>query len=120
MQDLEHKEYSILCDCKNVVHYVQGNYQLPEKYAEDVYRIQQKITQLGYEGIQVDVHWIPGHTDHKWNDLADTLAKEAAKLPPQPAKHQSSLAEPPPPQHHPEMGAHSALHPSPRKGRPTG
>ena len=42
----------------------------------------QNINELIYnienKDIKLDFYWIPGHTDNKWNDEVDRLAKEAA------------------------------------------
>ena len=78
-QNMNIHNFTILCDCKNATKYVNNKYTTPPKYAN----ICQKIEELRKEMRQryrVDIKWIPGHTNNKWNDEADRLAKEATKL----------------------------------------
>ena len=71
--------FTILCDCKNATKYVNNEYTTPPKYADICHKIKElrKEVQQKY---RMDIKWIPGHTNNKWNDEADRLAKEATKL----------------------------------------
>ena len=41
--------------------------------------IMNKMKMLQNEGIEINIHWTPGHADINDNEIADCLAKEAAK-----------------------------------------
>jgi len=41
--------------------------------------IMNKMKMLQNEGIEINIHWTPGHADINGNEIADCLAKEAAK-----------------------------------------
>ncbi len=71
-------QYFVSCDCKNAVNYTKRLFQLPYYYAETAQNIQEKLAKLKHRGTKIQILWIPGHTDHPWNDRADTLAKQAA------------------------------------------
>ena len=73
------EHYTILCDCKNAVNYVKEIYTPPLKYTSTIQAIQEKKLDMQNIKINIDIQWIPGHTDNEWNDEADTLAKAAAK-----------------------------------------
>ena len=75
---IKEQNYNILCDCKNVVNYINQIYATPYKYAEKIQKIKQLMTAVQNHGSQIILWWIPGHTDNKWNDIADALAKRAA------------------------------------------
>ncbi len=71
--------YTILCDCKCAVNYTNNTYNAKDTYSEDLQEIQELITNLTIiNKLKIKIKWIPGHTDNKWNDKADSLAKEAA------------------------------------------
>ena len=73
------KEISILCDCKNAVKYISGESQVPYKYSETIQNIREQQNKIE-QYMTTEINWIPGHTDNKWNDKADELAKTATKL----------------------------------------
>lgn len=52
---------------------------------ELIKRIRAKAQQLTEEGVQIELHWVPGHKGVPGNQLADEVAKQAAK-----AKHLDS------------------------------
>ena len=76
----KHKNsYTILCDCKNAINYIKEIYKPPLKYTPTINKIQGTRIQLQNKNITTQLLWIPGHTNNKWNDLGDSLAKKAAK-----------------------------------------
>ena len=50
-----------------------------KNYAEVVRRIKDCIQQLECDGWTVSMFWTPGHADVQGNEVADRLAKDAAK-----------------------------------------
>ena len=74
------KRIAVLCDCKNVIKYITNTNNIPTKYTEIMQNINELIYNIENKDIQLDFYWIPGHTDNKWNDEVDRLAKEAAAL----------------------------------------
>ena len=75
----QNKEY-IFCDCKNAVNYVQNAFARPLKYRKTIQRIQENHLHLRKMGIEVTVHWIPGHADIDGNEQVDLVAKGAARI----------------------------------------
>lgn len=63
--------------CK--INYILNTYNLPFKYTNIVFEIKKLLNKLNNININIKFHWIPGHTNNKWNDKADFLAKAAAK-----------------------------------------
>ena len=78
-QEIHNNQISILSDCKNAVNYIRGDYQTPYKYKDIYQEIQERLAELTIE-IKIHIDWIPGHTNNKWNDKADELAKAATQL----------------------------------------
>ena len=66
---------TILCDCKNAVNYVLNNYNPPMKYGKILQSINELIYSIKNKQIEVKFHWIPGHTDNKWNDIAENKGR---------------------------------------------
>ena len=77
-QQTNDKEYSILCDCRNAVNYVNRIYTIPTKYSNICQEIMENLQELRNDEIYMEVDWMPGHTENQWNDIADTLAKQGA------------------------------------------
>ena len=73
------KEITILCDCKNAVKYINNYYTPPKRYASIYQKIKEIKTKLD-QICKIQIDWIPGHTDNKWNDEADRIAKIATQL----------------------------------------
>ena len=71
--------YTILCDCKNVVNYINGVNKTGFKYAPQIQRIKARRKKLYRQGIVAEIKWIPGHCDIRGNDKVDALAKMAAR-----------------------------------------
>eukprot|EP01083_Nonionella_stella_P077546 211813_1 len=63
-----HRNVVIVCDCKNAVKFVTQNMNCPAAYSETLQDINEMIAKLTQKGINIHFHWIPGHTDNKWND----------------------------------------------------
>ena len=78
---------TILCDCKKVVKYVTKKYRVPWKYSDVYQRIQEELIHNKEE--HLTIQWMPGHTDNKYNDKADELAKIATTLPHSPPGNRS-------------------------------
>ena len=78
---------TILCDCKNAVRYIKGQYKIPWKYSKVYQQIKQEMTINNNEHIKL--RWIPGHTNNRYNDIADQLAKIAATSSPKPPGNRS-------------------------------
>ena len=76
----ENNNYTILCDCLNAVNFTNRHKKIPHKYAETIQKIEETKQTLREKNITPDIIWIPGHTDNKWNDRADELAKKAANM----------------------------------------
>ena len=74
----QYNRFTILCDCLNAVNYIKGKYATPHKYHQVCQTILENIHQIKNNHIDINIEWIPGHTDNKWNDRADALAKYAA------------------------------------------
>ena len=75
-QQIQNKT-TIFCDCKNAINYINGTYRVPNKYG----KIYQAIKEVLVPTKQtIMLQWIPGHTNNKWNDKADELAKLATTL----------------------------------------
>ena len=72
------KQYTILCDCRNAVKYINDRYTIPKKYNQICQQILEQIHTLRNQEYIIEIDWIPGHTENKWNDKADTLAKIGA------------------------------------------
>ena len=72
-------KFTILCDCKNAVKYINNKYAPPRKYSTIYQKIQELKRQIK-QSYEINIKWIPGHTDNKWNDRADSLAKKATLL----------------------------------------
>lgn len=80
---------TILCDCKNAVKCVTGEYRVPWKYSKIYQTIKEElVTNNGYH---ISIKWIPGHTDNKQNEEADRLAKLATEPPKPPPPGNRSL-----------------------------
>ncbi len=73
------KTFNILCDCKCAVNYIKCTYHLKRHYATIVQQIREALTNLAEEPFRIKIHWVPGHANNYWNDLADELAKSAAR-----------------------------------------
>ena len=72
--------YTILCDYKNVVNYINKKYNVPKQYAEKIQQVTETLHLLKHKDLNIQIKWIPGHTDNPWNDRADELAKAGAQL----------------------------------------
>lgn len=53
--------------------------QTPYKYRNIHQHIQEQLHTTLQE-TTIEIQWIPGHTNYKWNELADKLAKKAAEM----------------------------------------
>ena len=65
LQHHPRKEFSMLCDCKGVVRYINHQYCIPYHYGETCQKIQEQKTQLIAKGIHHEITRIPGHTNYK-------------------------------------------------------
>ncbi len=55
------------------------------KYIDSIQQINELLHNLKYnKNITTNIFWIPGHTGNQWNDIADEIAKQAAKSWPKP------------------------------------
>ena len=73
------KKIAIICDCKNAIKIITNYIKCPYKYKNTIQTINENIYIINnILNIQINFHWIPGHTYNPYNDLVDTLAKEAA------------------------------------------
>jgi ribonuclease HI len=50
-----------------------------ENYFQSINEIKSQINYLKEQGVVVSSNWTPGHASIKRNEIADQLAKEAAK-----------------------------------------
>ena len=51
----------------------------PSSYQETINQIKKQIEVLKQKGLRIAIDWTPGHADIAGNEIADRLAKEAAK-----------------------------------------
>ena len=65
-------------DCQPAIISAFGS-DAPKNKVDMIFHIRHMIASLESRGYSLYVHWIPGHRDFKGNELADTLAKKAAK-----------------------------------------
>ena len=72
------KEYTILCDCKTVVNFVNKIWRATKGYAWQSKYIRSQRKWLRRKGIKTAIKWIPGHCEIAGNEEVDTLAKIAA------------------------------------------
>ena len=69
----------ILTDCQSAVDTVVNQKDCHKKI-KSFKRIWKAIETLRYLGIHIKIVWIPGHASLKYNEIADTLAKEGSKM----------------------------------------
>ena len=72
------KNIHFFVDCQPAIISVFGS-DAPKNKVDLIFHIRHMIASLESRGYSLSVHWIPGHRDFKGNELADTLAKKAAK-----------------------------------------
>ena len=65
-------------DCQPAIISAFGT-EIPKHNVDVILNIRQISSTLQNNGHSLFVHWIPGHKDFKGNELADCLAKNAAK-----------------------------------------
>ncbi len=78
------KQVAIVCDCKNAIKIITNYIKCPDKYKYIIQDINEKLYKINnIKKIKTKFLWIPGHTENKYNDKVDKMAKEAAnrKLP---------------------------------------
>ena len=73
------KNTTILCDCKNAVNYITNRYRTPWKYSNVYQEIKEEMILNNHK--HITLKWIPGHTNNRYNDKADQLAKIATTYP---------------------------------------
>ena len=66
-------------DCRNAINYINNRYKTPYKYAKAIQATRENTVAAKHAGVNFNFVWIPGHTNYRWNEEADALAKEAAK-----------------------------------------
>ena len=76
-QNLKHSIH-IFVDCQPAIISAFGT-EIPKHNVDVILNIRQISSTLQNNGHSLFVHWIPGHKDFKGNELADCLAKNAAK-----------------------------------------
>ena len=76
-QNLKHSIH-IFVDCQPAIISAFGT-EIPKHNVVVILNIRQISSTLQNNGHSLFVHWIPGHKDFKGNELADCLAKNAAK-----------------------------------------
>eukprot|EP01084_Bolivina_argentea_P021730 40380_1 len=87
------EKVAIICDCKNAIKIITNYISCPKKYKNLIQEINEKIYILNnIKNIQHNLIWIPGHTDNKYNDKVDKLAKEAAREWPLSSQQQQQLS----------------------------
>ncbi len=87
------KQVAILCDCKNAIKIITNYSKCPSTYKILIQDIKELLYTLNTTtNITANFHWIPGHTGNKYNDIVDTLAKEAANSWPQNSHTQQLLS----------------------------
>jgi ribonuclease HI len=69
----------ILSDCQSAL-ITAASPKISKEFTELQIKIQQAVENLHNKGHNVQLKWVPGHTDLTGNDLADRLAKSAATL----------------------------------------
>ncbi len=84
-------EIAFVCDCKNAIKIITNYLNCPLKYKIIIQEINECLYYINnIMKIKTYFHWIPGHTDNKYNDIVDKLAKEAANSWVDPAKNTPS------------------------------
>ena len=76
--EVSNRSIHIFTDCQSAIESVFGN-GMPSYKVDTVLNIRRISSYLKDRGNSVVVHWIPGHKGFVGNELADSLAKEAAK-----------------------------------------
>lgn len=71
------KKGSCMLDCRVVLSRIQHFAPGPGRWLP--YRIYDYIEKLVAAGINVEIHWVPGHTGVEGNGWADEAAKQAAR-----------------------------------------
>ncbi|MCP4141338.1 MAG: hypothetical protein GY755_13825 [Chloroflexi bacterium] len=77
---------AIVCDCKNAIKIITNYMKCPSNYKHIIQNINENLFIINKKlNIKTKFLWIPGHTENKYNDIVDEMAKEAAnkKLPTQ-------------------------------------
>ena len=77
--DREISQCYILTDCKSAVDIVCKQNNIG-KYWEEFQRMWQYMNRLDSMEVRIEVVWVPGHADIKWNDMADYEAKKGAAM----------------------------------------
>ena len=68
----------IFCDSQSAVGLLTLGWK-PSSYQETINQIKKQIDELKQKGLRIAIDWTPGHADIAGNEIADRLAKEAAK-----------------------------------------
>ena len=68
----------IFCDSQSAVGLLTLGWT-PTSYQGTIGKIKKQIEGLKQKGLTIDIAWTPGHADIAGNEIADRLAKEAAK-----------------------------------------
>ena len=113
IHNIQTNQIHILCDCINVVNYIKHLFQPPEHYTNDIYLIQQAMSEIQQTGKTIQIHWIPGHTGHPWNEIADELAKTAAADFPKKTQQETAKKNKQKPQHHNTQQTYPVHHTQP-------
>lgn len=73
------KSVHIYTDCQSVLEALLAGGAHARSRHESIMRINALIFRLGMQGIQVEMHWVPGHSGVEGNDKADQVAKEVRR-----------------------------------------
>ena len=68
----------IFCDSQSAVGLLTLGWT-PSSYKGTISKIKKQLESLRQTGMEIDISWTPGHADIAGNEIADRLAKEAAK-----------------------------------------
>ncbi|MEW8545908.1 MAG: ribonuclease H family protein, partial [Candidatus Thiodiazotropha sp.] len=68
----------MFCDSQSAVGILTLNWR-SDNYQDVIKKIKEGFKQLEINGVEIELMWSPGHADIEGNELADELAKSAAK-----------------------------------------